>query len=63
MSPENDEWTHFCIPAFHQRALEDFLHLVFAFRQRALVERENDRWLEVGSMSAAATVANSSGWQ
>ena len=36
-----------------------FLHFVFAFRQRALVERENDRWLEVGSMSAAATVGTS----
>ena len=40
-------------------AFQEFL----AFRQRAWVERENDRWLEVGSMSVAATVANSSVWQ
>ena len=36
------------------------MHFVFAFRQRARVERENDRWLEVGSMLAAATVRSSS---
>ena len=35
-------------------AFQEFL----AFRQRGRVERENDRWLEVGSMSVAATVAN-----
>ena len=34
-----------------------FFFTFYTFCQRAEAERENDRWLEVGSMSAAASVA------